>query len=279
MEKLQPYLDAVSESAVRVRKIIFVIITASVVFFIPEWNELPHSWESARLETAKAALKYWGWPENVRQGLIDGGKTAELDLFDRSRQFADQPPALTTNEITALIEKLESQKTHVVGIPVFNVAIQTNDLGIFCGFTFVVLLAMLRMSLARGLANLKMTFARAEDKKDKKEAYDLLCMQQVLTVPPDKTCEKPSRLWIWLAKSFMFLPLFVQLTVAWNDIATYQIGLILSPSATGITVLGNVLFLGFVLMLTFACLKLSVAYDEIFYDEYKKIHSSPPAAH
>jgi hypothetical protein len=272
MDKLKPYLEAVSESAARVRKIIFVIITASVVFFIPEWNTLPSNWGSARLETAKAAIKYWGWHEEVRKGLKD----ADLDLFDRSRQFAEHLPALTTNEITAHIEKLENQKNYTVGIPVFGVTIQTNDLGIFCGFTFVVLLAMLRMSMARGLANLKMTFAHAEDKK---EAYNLLCMQQVLTVPPDACCETPSRLWAWLTKSFIFLPLFVQLTIAWNDIATYQIGLILSPSATGITVLGNVLFLGFVIMLTFACLKLSVAYDEVFHDEYKKIHSPPPASH
>ncbi len=275
MEKLKLYLDAVSESSSRVRKLIFVIITASVIFFIPEWNELPTNWGSARMEILKAGLKYWGWSSSVRQQLATND-WAGWDLFNRSQQYVTIT-GLSSNELAMRLELLQEQKSYTIGIPTFDVAVQTNDLGIFSGFTFVVLLVMLRMSLARALSNLKITFARVkepdlkDDKRLHEELYNLLSMQQVLTVPPAKHHEHSSALWIYLAKTFTFLPFLVQALIAFNDIRTYRLGLSLNPTTTGIVLLGNMLFLGFVIMLTGACLKLSCEYDQAFREQCKKI--------
>jgi hypothetical protein len=279
MEKLKPYLDAVSESASRVRKLIFVIITASVLFFIPEWNEFPTNWGNSRIEIVRAGLKYWGWSPSVRQGLATDDPAA-LDLFDRSQRYADLKGIESTNELTKELEMLQGQRGYVIGIPAFDVVIQTNDIGIFSGFSFVVLLVMLRMSVSRALSNLKMTFARTleddmkEDRKLREELYNLLSMQQVLTVPPAKHLKRPSALWIYLAKAFIFLPFLVQMTIACNDVYTYKVGLILNPTSTGIALLGNMLFLGFVIMLTGAYLNLSFDYDKVFRKQFKMIFPS-----
>lgn len=276
---MQPFIDAVNDASIRARKIIFVMITASVVFFIPEWNTFDVGWQSSRMHLARKALEYRGWPTETRQKLENSGDKNELDIFDRSKQFYVRRGFANTNELAQFVTKLENDHSFVVGIPSFNVSIQTNDLGIFCGFTFVVLLSMLRMSLARSLSNLKITFSQVgEDagaSEVRKQVYNLLSMSQVLTVPPEEQPDQSSRLWTYLAKAFIFLPLLVQLIIGGHDIATYQRGLILSSVATGWTVLGNILFLGFVVTLTFACTRLAREYDKIFDDEFKKIKNLP----
>lgn len=278
IQEIQPFIDAVNDASVRARRVIFVIITASVVFFIPEWNTFDVGWQSSRMHLARKALQYQGWPAETRQKLENSGDRNELEMFDRSRQFYERRGFANTNELAAFVAKLENDHSFMVGIPSFNVSIQTNDLGIFCGFAFVVLLSMLRMSLARSLSNLKIAFSQvgedAGESEVHKQVYNLLSMSQVLTVPPEEEPGQSNRLWTYLAKAFIFLPVLVQLIIGGHDIVTYEKGLILSRVATGWTVLGNVLFLGFVVTLTFACTRLAREYDKVFDDEFEKIKKS-----
>ena len=79
--------------------------------------------------------------------------------------------------------KVAVEQVSFVHIPFFGAVFDHNDMGMFGGFTVAVLLLWLRYSLARELSNLKLIFENPALRENRRRCYELLAMQQVLTVP------------------------------------------------------------------------------------------------
>jgi len=176
-------------------------------------------------------------------------------------------------ELEKSISAKHEETDRTVTIPLFGVVIQCNDLGLIGGFTFTILLIMLRLSMVRSLLNLRLTFNKldADKTNDRRDVYNLLSMSQVLTIPPSEENPKPG-IWKFLTKTFIFLPLLVQIFIASVDVSTWRFGVNLSPGDTGLALLGNFLFMGLTTTLTYSCIILSREYDQEWLTQFGRLN-------
>ena len=127
-------------------------------------------------------------------------------------------------------------------LPVFEVSIETNDLGLFSGLTFVIVLSMLAYCLRREVANLQIALQAARQRDLLDEAYKYLSMSQVLTIPAESG--RPSTwYWAWPTKAIYGLPLIVQLFGWYLDSRTHPVGRAISPFNTDFTTAYEIFFL------------------------------------
>ena len=141
-------------------------------------------------------------------------------------------------ELMAYIEHLtELRLEHVffVDIPFLGITFDVNDLGVFAGFAFVVLLLMVRISHAREVSNVVLTFdfARACSNQALRDTYEHLSMFQIFTLPRPPLArskaggskedrwqgtERRHTTWRYVPVLPFFLPLLVQAwIVAYNQ--------------------------------------------------------------
>ena len=111
-----------------------------------------------------------------------------------------------------------------------GITFDINDLGLFAGITFPLLLLWLIVSLRREAENMRALFAETSD-DELPAVYRLISMTQVFSVPP-KITDKPTfaaSLWK-LPKSLLFVaPAGVQTAMAWLDWSTLPWGRTLNP--------------------------------------------------
>lgn len=232
--ELQNYVRTCAASIYRARFIVIVLITASVLTFFASWNSRGESWINKRIIRDEQALKIFpaqnGKPsvgcnpsnpaENARLLSLKESGLSEAD-YNAAKTYVcdmDKSREQLENHLRQLVTLKVEQVTRI-HIPFFGVSIDINDLGLFAGLTFVVILLWFRFSLLRELNNIKIAFGMAgslhtdfnetvadsnnlkqevehrRKEKDQKPqwerqyarlryCYDILAMQQVLTEPP-----------------------------------------------------------------------------------------------
>ena len=169
---IEDYIQAAGDTSKRSRSIIMLIITASVLTFASSWNASPYSWISCREDMARDALKWFGWKDSVRQTLSEEDKK----LFDRSRDFATSPvlDSLKLNSYLETFTKFDSENIMYIRVPFFGITFDVNDLGMLGGFTFVILLIMLRLSFSRELSSLRIVFKRSSLSENHDKIYEIM---------------------------------------------------------------------------------------------------------
>lgn len=150
-----------------------------------------------------------------------------------------------------------------------------NDMGMFAGITFIIVLLWFRYSLSRELRNFKLAFKEAEHKGQLKLCYDLLAMQQVLTVPSMGE-QKRQVIWIVIAKSLFFIPLLVQIVQFKLNWDSRLYGYVLSVKLTMILLITSGVSLLINSILTWQCVSLSRQVDKAWEDAARKAY--PQAA-
>jgi hypothetical protein len=180
---VEKYIAAVVSSISRVRVVILVLITASVLSFTTYWR-FTGTWLDKRIAIRKDALTLFEEGQSPQ-------RPSELENHERGKMFLDargldvnnnSHKALIVDEIKEL-EKM-SRERDIVHVPFFGIEVETNDVTLFSGFTFVVGLLWLRFSLLREMHNLKLAFMRAKECGMMRLSYELLAMQQVLSAYP-----------------------------------------------------------------------------------------------
>jgi hypothetical protein len=313
---IKEYIDSFNSSSARARGAVYVVAVASLVVFSTFWNVHPGSWlqerarvareiealvkkrEDAQSEAQKkadaqpeaqkkadasrvAGTKPADAAESERRAAADGDADERIHrvLLDRviEHRRLDWPGAARTYR-----EKLEDLlyvQAYQVRIPFFGVTYDINDLGMFGGFAFFVVLMILRFSLARELANLRLAFREAAARGQVDDCFKLLSMGQVLTVPrhTDVTSNVFNRN---LHRFLYILPVLILGMIMWHDITSLKSGLVFSTFNTVLTLIFSAGFFIINIILTYQCLDCSYRADKTWTrygpDAYARVSPGPP---
>jgi hypothetical protein len=272
------YVKAAASSSDRARTVIIVMVTTSVLVFVGFWNNSGGGWLDQRIELRRDALRFFNEPGFDPEK--DGSLTPEdQERYKRAKQFisnAKLNPRSPDDKEQLLDEikelrKVRIEKIRLIQVPFFGAVFDMNDMGIFAGITFIIVLLWFRYSLSRQLSNFRLTFKEAEDKGQLKLCYDLLAMQQVLTVPPIGG-QKRQKIWAAIAKVLFFIPLLVQLEQIRLNWATRSYGYVLSEKLTIILLITNAISLLITAILTWQCVSLSLQVDKALKDAVRKVY-------
>lgn len=301
IDYLDPFIEGTITAAARFRRVLIVLITASVLAFGAFWNSREGSWLNSRVATASMAKEYLALEaklttinnkllqideelknpektEDERKKLGDQKQLLEKDKQEAENGKFDRADAKKwydikkfnegeLNDFAEELEKARLQSVLLIHIPFFGTTFDVNDLGLLGGFTFVVILMWFRFSLWREYYNLSATFKEAKTKEHLEFCYKSLAMGQVLTVPPElDQSQSPQKPWGKIVRLLYFLPVAVQLTILVYDFISINNGWLVSHFNTIFGIAMSVLFWILSLLLTIWCLQLSRKIDHTWED-------------
>ena len=237
------YLEATVASSTRVRQVILVMITTSVVILVAIWNaSSTTSWFHLRKDKVGAVaqwIKLHEPGEEAKQyeatmSKLRGGSLGEFEQYralakqeaEARQLFEAMWPRLSRDQILEIAKKwreLDYDNVTAFKLPFFGVVVDFNDVPFFGGFAFLMLLLWLRLSLWRHYSNVSLVFSTS-DRALLMFAYQYLSMSQVLSVPPPLD-EKhrafmPAKAWV---VALFLLPLVVQLVGVVSELSTLDI--------------------------------------------------------
>jgi hypothetical protein len=130
------------------------------------------------------------------------------------------------------LQEIRFEKLILISVPILGVAFDINFLGVISGTMFLALLLLCYYSLVREHRNLKILFSMSNDDATRHILYDILSMQQVLTVPlklfsSDKWTDILTRKFAYV---IFWLPTAVLGTIFTNDLLTMSYGNSLNAS-------------------------------------------------
>lgn len=304
IDYIKQYIDASAESADRTRFVLLIMVTASILAFVAVWNSRREAWPISRLIVATDAQKFYDsfgqiircdddealrqeiWPRFFEQQVHDRMKDdpKKQAEYMQGREQAYQSAKLFVEgsrfanlehlkNYVAYLERSRAEKIMNITVPFFGVVFDINDLGIFAGITFVIILLLFRFSLLRELRNLLLVFLQAKTPEHLRLCYDMLAMQQVLTMPPQLERGLPERnfrnfgwwreaFWNVMSKILYLLPFLVQLGIFRHDLRSYKemrVEDIYPGSQTGLIFTGTLL--GVNALLTGLCIYLGWQVD------------------
>ncbi|HBB88637.1 MAG TPA: hypothetical protein DC047_13585 [Blastocatellia bacterium] len=253
-----------------------VMISASVLVFVGFWNSRPGGgWLDQRINVRKDALKFFepGFdPQGPKMTL------QEKERYARAKQFLDNANFDISNvddkeqildEVKEL-RKVRIEKIRLIQIPFFGAVFDMNDMGIFAGITFTIVLLWFRYSMSRELRCFRLAFKEARDQGQLRLCYDLLAMQQVMTVPP-MYGQKLKKTWVLIAKALFFIPLLilaVQFRLNW---VSRSYGYVLSEKLMNILLIVNGVSLIIAAILTWHCLAISLRADRLWKEVAREV--------
>jgi hypothetical protein len=242
---LSQYVQASAESSKRTRTIVVVLVIGSVLAFAGLLNSLSTAWMLQRIEMSRSpnstyVLQKLGFlarsDARAKAGLVtqedlEALLTAEARRSGQSLEtvrlnYADQYRSF----YQALVHTY-AESAYMIRVPFFGATFDMNDIGIVGGAGFIVILLLLRYSLARELYNLRLSFSLAESHGTLRDAYNFLSMRQVLTTPPIQG-RRRSKLLVAIPQLLCVLPILVYSGIITHDFATFTIGTAISSPHT-----------------------------------------------
>ena len=276
-ELLQHYIEATKESTDRTRKILLIMIVASILIATACWNTRTSGWVNSRLAMAKAVEDILVKQDS--QPLPAGSPTPSTvlsiapdqhTLYEKAEERIKHVGITSNQAKQGLLwaQKVRTEQLSQIQVPILGISFDVNDLGLLGGVTFIVMLMWVNYSLWHQSNNLKLAFSFARQLTPDGEyprwlyhAYQNLAMRQVLSIPPRPATVKAKnpgvrKLWIRkLSKSLYALPFAVQLAVVLHDWFTADLGTELNWWTTWTVLITGSLFLVFIGILTVTCLR------------------------
>lgn len=292
---LKPFIKATIDSAGRFRRVLIVLIVSTVLAFGAFWNGVHWSWLQSRIKVVRTAEAVLAVDEaNQALGTLQASTAqAQFLLAEKSKhekflagrdvdnarrwlKLADFPTSESLKRYAERLELSRQQHSLIVPIPGLGRFIDINDLGLLGGFTFVVVLMWFRFSLWREYFNLYATFKEARTLKDLEYCYKYLAMNQVLTVPPIlfPTTQPKERPWGKVVRYLYVLPVAVQLAIVIYDCCTFDMGWVISPVNTVVSIVASFCFLMLSALLVCWCLRLSGEIDNTWEEAAKRIRGA-----
>jgi hypothetical protein len=251
------YVDAFVRSSNLVRYAIITITIASILLFVGHHNSESDSWFNSRIKTAHVALHENVWLR--RAGELQG----ENEL---ARRWAEARGIHSSDEALQQIKTLEEARTNhllLQQIPFFGVSHDVNDLGFFGSIALSILMLMLTFSMSRQHENLYLALWRVRrifDDENREEStqssanltYHTLAMSQQFSQPPTLARWRIGKLRS-LSKLLLPFALVVQGFCLARDWSTRDLGRIVNPHATNLSLTIQVAALILVFLLTIVC--------------------------
>jgi hypothetical protein len=272
------HVDAFIKASNLVRYATITIVIASILLFVGYHNSDSESWFNSRLNLAYIALHEQVWLH----------KPGELhDQTELARQWAARRHYTNGEEIKEHIKTLEEARTnHLLLLegPFFGIVHDVNDLGFFGSIALTVLMLMLTFAMSRQHENLYLTLWRVRrvwDAEGRREAatshanliYHTLAMSQQFSQPPTLARWKPGILRN-VSKLLLLTPLIVQFFCLYRDWMTRDLGLIVNPSATWLSLWIQIIALLLVIVLASSCFLYSRSNDKRWSDTFSRINPS-----
>ncbi len=167
-------------------------------------------------------------------------------------------------DIIRIMEEARTENAVVMRMPILGLAFDVNDLGLFSGISFVVLMIMLIFSLSRYHESLFLSLWKVRQIcKDERRpcdrgseanlVYHSLAMAQVFSKPP--SLARPTggggRS---LSRIILIVPLLIQGLIFWHDSNTMDIGQMFNDQSTATSIGAQLFCIAVVLILTLICL-------------------------
>ena len=282
------YVNAAGASSDRARNVIIVLVVTTVLLGI-EIRNTSYSWIDARIDVRNAALKAveGGFnpvrlDEETKERIKatpcpdddHGGLDCRARLFLVRRNYNPESAADKSrlSEELSDYRKASIEQISLVHIPFFGAVFDHNDIGMFAGVTFAVVLLWFRFSLSRELNNLNLLFNNQVLAESMKRCYDLMAMQQVLTVPRMPLAGKRHR-WRWVAKVLYFIPVPVYAAQLYFDLTSvFGVGKVLGTGKMWLLVVTSLVFFGVILALTVWCQRISRAIDRVWDEAARRVY-------
>jgi hypothetical protein len=197
--------------------------------------------------------------------LIDGTKEGSIEAYVNGSPRSPTPQLL---ELQRARNQIVNEKVSIISVPFFGISLDINDLGLYSGFTFTLLLMMYWFSLSRERDSLKYVFAHYTNSHEcrgtrnpdsgaisREDVYNLLSATQVLEVPPPIYPEQsPSLIRRYMNKFMALPPALIQGLIIANDMSSRAYGNALSEEQTLDLLMLSSSFFALILALTVACL-------------------------
>lgn len=271
-------VDSFIKSSHLVRYSIITITIASILLFVGHHNSESDSWFNSRLRLAYTALheKVWTYPAGKLSG--------EQEL---ARRWAEARNLKSGPEIEEHIKTLEDARTSrllLVQIPFFSVSHDVNDLGFFGSIALLILMLMLTFAMARQHENLYLALWRVrrlfDDERRIESArshsnliYHTLAMSQQFSQPPTLARWRMSKL-RGLSRLLLPFPLVVQAFCFHRDWTTRDLGRIVNPYATNLSLAMQGIALVVVSGMTVACFLYTRSNDLRWKETFYRINPS-----
>lgn len=254
------YLESLNAAGVRVRNIMLVLITASVLALSGIWSSFHFSWVNSFIAT------YSDLGSDARRyaDSLNQSPAASVGEFPRLAEYfalrgLDSPwKNMGDDDRLAMISTLESRFTEAEAryldlradhqlftqVPVLGISIDNNDLALFSGLSFLIILLWLRHALASEKRALDVYFEQAEFDCAKRR-FDAASLQQVF-VAPKLGSQKRFRAGLIRKTTVILivLPVVIQGIIFANFVDTLPFGQFVNPVyAVVVTVAGGVLLM------------------------------------
>jgi len=267
LDYIRDHLQAAIESSARSRRILVLLIAASILVFVGFWNSRDASWITTHLRWAQEIESQFKRPpvgslskeqESVKKRAV----AYQIENVEEAKHFHQH--------------LLDLMADHVLYLraPILGLAFDINDLGIFSGITFLVLLWS-RFSLWHEWNNLRLCFDESKP-EDRHDVYRYLQMRQLLTIPPPLYQDERWERIFW---DRLALGLFLMPAIIYGIIVIYDILTAFSlPAAEGKTVeiYCEVACLAFVISLSVLCVILLFDTDKTWRKFALDVRSGEP---
>lgn len=257
-------LDASMDASDRARRVLLVMIVASVLSFVAFWNSRQNSWLAARIDCAEAAIRY-------REAQEAPGGTSQTTQDSNGKDCAQNYDLTTAVEARAFKETLQGvlvEHVMYIRIPFFGVVVDVNDLGIFAGFAFSIILLWFRFSLWQELNGLKALRSALHGSASEVRHYDVAAARQVLTVPPSSMAKQDTErkgtervVWKVAVYALMGLPAAVSCVIAWHDLETFARGRVVSDNNVLVGLFFSAVFAAVVVVVSGFAMRLNWRID------------------
>jgi hypothetical protein len=306
------YVHALTSSSHRIRYLIFAVAITTVVVFVAYRHGNPYGWTMSRVRLLRQVLVADIWDT---QGKLKGSKELEecalevqatapkwpLMMGDREAEIAGISARhgfqgancwqldyvvskLGLSDRDAVenwlgkIEQAQVDGIIVMKIPFLGAPFDVNDLGIFSGLTYTVLIITLWFAMVRHQENLYLAMwkvrelIREEDgRRPQGRAnllYHSLSMSQLFTTPPT-LARWETGFTDWLPRSFFLLPPVMQWFIIRNDLNTFDRGSMVNERAAAVGWWFEVVTFGVIAMGAIVCILYARASDQLWIKTFR----------
>jgi VanZ family protein len=236
-EHFKDYLEAAITASRRTRFMINTQALGSIILYIALLNSWPSNWMRDRIATL-ADLK------------SDYAKRV-LAHSNANLKSVDAADSNDISELRKWMIRAYGENSFSISVPGLGISFDINHAALVGGIAMSILLILLRFALIAEARCIALYFAKAQYYGEVDEAYDLLSMYQVLTVPPQGLSDHVSSFTTRLTHLLVYLPATIYVIWIVFDTINVQSGSDISLSHTQARLLEGWFFMLVVISLTF----------------------------
>ena len=245
---------------------LMVLVFVEVISFSAFLNHLPGSWFNVRI--GKATESYYQMVEYLKQGEIDEKKWKHYvipkeNIGEYAKLYDLRTLELVWEDIVVL-SRIRRENWTVVKVPIFGIAFDLNDLGLFSGFAFLVVLMWYRFSLYKELHSLEQAVIVAKKvTKDEERAklLTLLALQQAL-IPSARDTKQV--FWRFAPRGLVAIPAVMYFFIVGYDVLSWRIAWEFSPIGMVLGYVFRVAFMVLIVLITWQCFAFFWKIDRIW---------------